>query len=305
MSMMRPFSRFQHGSMNTLSSATPISDEELLKFAPAIFQEDKHRARSERYTHVPTAAIHREMVKTGFYPIKVVKATARAKENETTIETRAREAFKKHMILYRHPDALRPEGSPYFGQVGYVGDHDGRCSIQMFAGLLEVLCGNGLIAGKVAEAIRLSHVKLSVHDVIEAAIKMMNALGVVGEWRGELQNIPVNWGVQLAFAREAMKLRWEKGEEPILDHQLLEMRRIDDTTDNLWGLYNVVEENMRLGGMEPWAAHERLKAANREGRMGVRPTRVRQVNSLDGGLSLEVGLSNLAEEFRVSLAKAA
>lgn len=301
----RPFSRFAHGSMNTLTSATPISDEELMAFAPAIFKAEKHKSRSERYTHVPTSLIHQEMVKAGFYPVKVIKTTSRIRTNETLAEAKGREAFMKHMIMYRHPDALRPEGSPYFGQVGYVGDHAGRCSIQMFAGLLEVLCGNGLIAGKVAEAIRLGHVKLQVGDVIKAALKMMDALQVVGEWRGELQSIRVSYGTQLDFANEAMKLRWEEDERPIHSRQLLDMRRIGDTTDNLWGLYNVVEENLRLGGQTPYLTIERNEQLNREGKPGVRPTRVRSVKSLDGGLSLEVGLSNLAEEFRKDLAKAA
>jgi hypothetical protein len=295
--------------MNTLSSATPISDEELLAFAPSIFQEVKGEARSERYSHIPTSTIHASMKEAGFYPVKVVKQRARVADHTPEAREAAliKESFMKHLIMYRHPDALSKEGSPYHGQVGYVGDHAGRCSVQMFCGLLEVLCGNGLVAGRVAEAIRLGHVKLKVESVIDAAIKMMASIGVVAAWREALQGTPLTYGQAKEMAEEALLLRWELDEAPIFNHQLLSTRRSEDRIDNVWGAYQVIEENLRLGKQPPYATWARIQKERERSpdMIAKRACSVRAVNALDATLSLETGLSNLADDWYRSLQVAA
>jgi hypothetical protein len=309
MSYAKPFSSFNHGSMNTLSSATPISDEELMAFAPSIFREVKGEERSERYSHIPTSAIHAAMKEAGFYPVKVVKQRARAADHtpESRQAALIKESFMKHLIMYRHPDALSKEGSPYHGQVGYVGDHAGRCSVQMFCGLLEVLCGNGLVAGRVAEAIRLGHVKLDVASVIDAAIKMMASIGVVASWREALQGTPLSYGQAKEMAEEALLLRWERDEAPIFNYQLLSTRRVEDRVDNVWGAYQVIEENLRLGRQQPYASWARVQKQreNSPDVIAKRATVVRPINALDATLSMETALSNLADDWYRSMKVAA
>jgi len=303
--MTKPFSRFQHGSMNTLTSNTPISDEELMAFAPAIFQDAKHEARSETYTHVPTSLVHARMKEAGFYPVKVVKQKARVMgtTDEARAEAELKSAFMKHLIMYRHPDALNPMEEQGFGQVGYVGDHSGRCSVQMFAGWLELLCGNGLIAGKVVEAIRLSHVRLDVMDVIGAAITMMESIGRISEWRGELQAIPMTLKTSLLMAEESLDLRWEKGKAPVYASQLLARRREGDRYDTLWGAYQLIEENLRRGRQRPFAALDRYNAASKaEQKLLPRPKTVAPIKALDTTLKFETGINDLANDWSKKLA---
>jgi hypothetical protein len=286
--------------MNTLTSATQISDEELMAFAPSIFKTEKHEKRGASYVHVPTSLVHEKMVDAGFYPVKVVKQRARPVDHtpEAKEEALVKEAFMKHLVMYRHPDIYDPAGRGFYGQVGYVGDHAGRCSIQMFAGLLELLCGNGLIAGRVAEAIRLSHVRLNVMDVIEAALKMMGSIGVISEWRQAMIDTPMRKGAAIAMAEEALLLRWEKDKAPIYPMQLFETRRVGDTDSNLWGVYQLLEENLRLGGQKPWAAIDRYnKASDEERKLLPRPRSVTGIKALDSGLKFERDISNLADDW--------
>jgi hypothetical protein len=188
-----------------------------------------------------------------------------------------------------------------------VGDHAGKCSIQMFCGLLEVLCGNGLIGGRVVEAVRLGHVKLEIDSVVDAAMKMMAGIGVMAAWRGALQGTPITYSQAKEMAEEALLLRWERDEAPIFNRQLLYTHRPDDKIDNVWGAYQVIEENLRLGKQQPHASWERIQR-ERERNPDVitkRPCAVRAVNALDATLSLEVGLSNLADDWYKSLKVAA
>jgi hypothetical protein len=294
--------------MNTLTSSTPISDEELMAFAPSIFQESRSSERSERYSHIPTSIVHKEMTKAGFYPVKVIKSLVRPADHSEEAKEKARlkEAFSKHLVLYRHPDIRDPEGKGYYGQVGYVGDHAGKCSIQLFAGLLELLCGNGLIAGRVAEAIRIGHVKLNVVDVVNAAFKMMESIGRISEWRGHLQSIDISHESAVEFVREASLLRWEEGKAPIYPSQLLARRREGDTYGNLWGVYQLAEENMRRGGQVPQAANDRYwKAKPEEQRLLPRPKKVAPISALDATLKFEKSISDLADDWSKRLAKAA
>jgi hypothetical protein len=113
-----------------------------------------------------------------------------------------------------------------------------------------------------------------------------------------LREVKVDQAQGLAFAQEALALRWEK-DAPIFGSQLLARHRQEDDITNLWGVYQVVEENMTKYTHIPYAAYDRIdKATEAERKLLPRPNSVRPVTALDGSINLEQGLSNLAETFR-------
>jgi hypothetical protein len=100
------------------------------------------------------------------------------------------------------------------------------------------------------------------------------------------------------MAEEALLLRWEKDKAPIYPMQLFETRRVGDTDSNLWGVYQLLEENLRLGGQKPWAAIDRYnKASDEERKLLPRPRSVTGIKALDSGLKFERDISNLADDW--------
>lgn len=43
-----------------------LTDDELMRFVPSVFSEDKHESRSERYTYIPTINIINRLREDGF-----------------------------------------------------------------------------------------------------------------------------------------------------------------------------------------------------------------------------------------------
>jgi hypothetical protein len=301
---MRPYSKFSN-SRRELNREVPIEDDELVAFAPAIFTRKPCDTRSSRYQHLTTLDIHQKMTMEGFRPYRVVQQIARKKDDspEAYLAAVNRQQHMKHMVLYRHPDITTSNaiGHGGVGQVGLVNDSRGMTSVRGFAGWLEFLCANGLFIGDVAEAIAIRHTGDDLlNRVIEGMFRVMASIGKVAEWRGTLQSIPINREQSLEFAEEAIKLRWV-AEAPIFGSQLLARHRAEDDITNLWGLYQVVEENMTKYTHIPYAVYERIdRASPEERKLLPRPNSVRPVTALDGHLSLERGLSDLAEHFRKS-----
>lgn len=50
--MSRLASRF--GAANLVRRDRPLTDDELMRFVPSVFSQEKHESRSARYTYFPT-----------------------------------------------------------------------------------------------------------------------------------------------------------------------------------------------------------------------------------------------------------
>ena len=53
---------------NSYRSEYPLDDNQIMRFAPSIFAQDKHESRSKIYTYIPTIEILQVLKKEGFFP---------------------------------------------------------------------------------------------------------------------------------------------------------------------------------------------------------------------------------------------
>jgi hypothetical protein len=89
-----------------------------------------------------------------------------------------------------------------------------------------------------------------------------------------------------AFAESALLLRYDDLQTaPVAADKLLQSRRMEDTGDNLWNVYNRVQENLCRGGLKDYS---RRKAD------GHRFPRTRAVTGLDENIRLNKSLWHLA-----------
>lgn len=61
---MRLASRF--GNANVIRRDRPLTNDELARFVPSVFSEEKHESRSERYTYIPTITLLDKLRNEGF-----------------------------------------------------------------------------------------------------------------------------------------------------------------------------------------------------------------------------------------------
>lgn len=264
------------------SSARPLTEDEIRRFAPSIFAEDKHDSRSEKYTYIPTIHVLRALTREGFLPVAARQSRPRDD---------SRHDFAKHMIRFRREDVNLKAVGDTFPEIVMVNSHDGTSSYHLDAGLFRFACLNGMVvdAGSIS-TLRVPHKGDVIGQVIEGAFTVIKesvrALEAPATWTG----IPLSEPERLVFAEAAHVLRFADaaGEvnTPIEPKQLIAPRRSVDRNTDLWTTFNVVQENVIKGGLHGTRYEQ-----------GRRPRRMttREVGSIDADVKLNKALWVLAE----------
>lgn len=266
-------------------ATTFLDNDQLRSLAPSIFAEDPHESRSDRYQYIPTIGIVEEMRAEGFFPVKVTCARVRAVADQT------REGFQKHMIRFRRSEQGLAVGD-VFPEVVLVNSHDGSSAYNLMAGLHRLVCSNGLVVcDSELSATRVTHKGHDViEDVIEGSYRVLSQSNLALEKSQEWGLIELNPMEQQALAISAHHVRFADSEgvvaTPIKVEQLLLPRRNEDRKNDLWTIFNRIQENAVKGGLSAYGAGS-------NGRR--RRTTSKEVKGIDGNVSLNKALWLLAD----------
>ena len=258
---------------SVIQSATPLSDDEIRRVAPSIFASEAHASRSSKYTYIPTNEILNGLRGEGFQPFMACQARVR---NEHRLE------FTKHMLRLRHVSQIVGAEA---NEIILVNSHDGSSSYQMLAGVFRFVCRNGLICGDTVEDLRIPHRGDIVGEVIDGAYQILDQFKAVDSAKDEMKALVLRDDEQVAFARAALTVRYDGESPPISERQALNLHRSEDSEQNLWSTFNVVQENLIRGG---------LRGRSQNGRRN----RTRPVTGIDQNVRLNRALWVLAEEMR-------
>lgn len=254
--------------------------EHLRPKAPSIFATEPYEKMSDKYTFIPTIDVVEALGKHGFKPAKVM---------ESRVRDEGKRGFAKHMIRFRHSDAL-PQVGDLIPEIILTNSHDGTSAFQVSAGLFRLVCSNGLTVGNNMMNLRQRH-SGRVDDVLEGVFSVVDDFAEVHRETSEWQRIPLTAQKRLAFATAAADLRWERNEDhqlPVNPSRLLQPWRGADSGEDLFTTFNVIQENLIKGG---------VSARGSDGRR----RRSRAVTSVNEDQRLNKALWTLAAE----LAKAA
>ena len=263
---------------------TPLTLEQVARYAPSAFASHPHESRSDRYTYIPTVNVIEGMIKAGFQPFS-------ASQSRSRIEGKSE--FTKHMIRFRHQDTTSALAvGDVIPEVILVNSHDGTSAYKLIAGFFRLVCSNGLmVADSTTGSISVMHKGNIIAEVIEASNDIIShsekALTAVGDW----SRLQLTDGEQKAFAQAAHTVRFADAEgkvsTPITAEQLLRPRRSEDTGADLWKTFNRVQENVIKGGL-----HGVQRDTN--GRR-LRAVSTRQVKGIDQDVKLNRAMWALAE----------
>jgi hypothetical protein len=273
---MQLASSFRYGSP-MLRSDSPLSDDQIHRVAPSIFADGKHQSRSDRYTYIPTIDVLRGLRNEGFQPFMVC---------QTRVRDQDRREFTKHLIRMRPASEITGED---VNEIILLNSHDGSSSFQLLAGAFRFVCQNGMVAGDNVRDIRVYHKGNVVQNVINGAFDVLDGFDLIREQKDGMRAIELNRNEQHAFARSALALRYDptdaEASAPITESQLLAPRRFEDRRDDLWTVFNKVQEHLTKGG---------LHGRSRSGRsMSTRP-----VTGIDQNVKLNRALWMLADAMR-------
>lgn len=248
-----------------------MTKAQVMSAAPSVFGSSPKSGLSEKYGFVPTHSIIEAMIKEGFQPMAASQTRSRKTWNSF---------YAKHMVRFRHENSV---GKGEFPEVVLINSHDGSCAFKLMAGYFRLVCSNGLIVGNMLNNIVVRHVGDIADGVIEGSYKILSD---IRENEGKIdlyKSIQLSDADQLRFADEASKLRWGDN-APFGGHRLLGVRRMEDYSDDLWTVFNRIQENVVRGGIRGTSANNRRFTT-------------RTIRSIDENVRINRELWNLADSF--------
>ncbi|EMW0827724.1 DUF932 domain-containing protein [Klebsiella pneumoniae] len=271
---MRLASRF--GRINQIRRDRPLTRDELMHYVPSVFGSDKHESRSARYTHIPTITVLENLQREGFEPFFAC---------QTRVRDQGKREHTKHMLRLRRAGQLTRHQVP---EIILLNSHDGSSSYQMLPGLFRGVCTNGLVCGQSFGEVRVPHKGDVVGKVIEGAYEVLGVFDRVEEKRDAMQSLLLPPPAQHALAKAALTYRFGEEHQPVTESQVLSPRRWQDESNDLWTVYNRLQENLSKGG---------LSGRSVQGKR----SRTRAINGIDGDIKLNRALWVMAEKLQQSL----
>jgi hypothetical protein len=174
--------------------------------------------------------------------------------------------------------------------------NDGTCAYDLMAALERIRCLNGMVAqlGKLSSC-KVRHSGDVVSKVIEGTFSVIDqsrqALAVVPAW----SSIQLDRGERELLGKAAHAIRFDHdGSDAAIEEagitvpQLLNQRRWDDRSSDLWTTFNVIQENCVKGGIS-------ARRVDKNGNL--RKSSTRQVKGVDQLVGLNRALFMLADHF--------
>lgn len=213
---------------------------------------------SAKYGFVPTHEIISAFNRDGWQITSTNHAKVRKPE---------RAGFQKHLIRFTHESQVSLAGERI--ETLLINAHDGTSSVQMASGVFRFACANGLIvADSTLASIRLGHHRLDMDTVLNAAHTILGQAEKVRHTIENWKTIELTQDECYRIAEAGIALRWgdDKEKIPVNSELVLKPRRSADAHDNLWNVFNRVQENVIRGGQVDYSRRNSKNALFRSPR---------------------------------------
>jgi len=222
-----------------MNNNTSLTREQLIELVPSAFANAQSPRVSNKYTFISTSTVLDDMEKLGWEPFNASQRKSRKNEDAM---------FTKHLIRLRNNDVGKIGDS--IPEVVLTNSHDGRNAFTLHAGLFRMVCSNGLvIADTTFEQVKIKHQWYSFDEIRKIMDGMLEVVPKVITQVQELNSITLNDDQQVDFAARALLTRYPQGNENLNVEDLLSPVRQGDRGNQLWKIFNVVQEKLIKGGL--------------------------------------------------------
>lgn len=256
----------------------PLSIHQLSRTIPSLYTTEGHGRTSQRYQPISTAMIVEKLISEGFLPTHAAQTNSRKQDAKL---------FSKHLIRFRHQD-FNYTNSDIAPEIVLINSHDGLSSYRLFTGLVRFACLNGMISGTSYGDVKVRHQGDILNNVIEGSYEIVNNFGKMLHSVEHMKSIQVTDEKKHELATKAHALRFDSDAPSVFEPgKLLRPRRNADTNNDLFTVFNVLQENIIRGGINGYRRNERGYW---------RPTRSREVKSIDQTIRLNRELWSTTEK---------
>jgi len=219
-----------------------LNDADITRRCPAVFATQPDKSVSSRYTFMSTADVLPVLRKNGFVPTQV---TTRKKATE----------FSQHRIELFHKDDLAKlaKGSRQdCPRVILENSHDRTRRLTFTAGYYRLVCSNGMVvpSGMHGE-LKTLHLNLDAEGVKTMINGVTQLLNSAAQQVAVFKQKKLNKIEQATLANYAVEVRYRGYNKNKLEaKELLKVRRDADSGDDLWTVFNRIQENVMVGGVD-------------------------------------------------------
>ena len=214
----------------------PITQNNLKSIAPAIFTTNPSPKMSDRYTFVPTMEILENFEKEGWQVFS-------AKQTD-------RSQYATHEIRMRN-GAIPKVGDSIFETI-IRNSHNGATTFSVSSGLHRLVCSNGLtVPTSLSEQFNIRHKNFDLGEVRRLTDVFAERLPLIQSAMSKMEDRVLTEEEKDDFVKSAAHIRWREGKMPVAIsvEEILAPSRNEDTKNDLWTVFNVVQEKFVRGGV--------------------------------------------------------
>ena len=262
-----------------------LTKDQIKAIAPVVFAtEPTNKGVSDKYLHVNTETVIDDLAKLGWFPVSAGQRRAKPrKDGSPTVRS-------KHIVSFQNPDIMikGKDGDDAFPRIIVTNSHDGLSSFQFRVGIYRLVCSNGLVvADEEFSAFSIKHKGYTFKElqtiVAQAVADLPNKVEVLNKM--QVRMLTAQEQRQLAI--DAMALRATTPTDTFTDasiEEVLAVTRKEDEGDNLWVVFNRIQEAIVNGG---------YSAALR----GSKVRKVKKIKSFERDLQVNQELFKLATAY--------
>lgn len=203
----------------------------------SVTQDKAHHKVSDRYTQINTSLIIEKLLDSGFELYEAKEANVRKVDNV---------GFQKHLVTLKFSELETAEGVP---TVVIRNSHNRTSGLSLFSGYIRFACFNGLIAGSSIESFNIQHKRSWEQDVDTFLNGYVDTIYQLQEDYNKMKFYRMSSYMEKDFTKKAAQLRYSL--DDYMDYrELSRVKRIEDRGNDLYRIFNRVQENLLAGDFE-------------------------------------------------------
>ena len=223
-----------------------LSLNELKETVPTIFTKTGSPEVTSKYSHIPTDKVISDMELLGWKVVDAKQVNSRSKNS----------GYQKHLVVFRNNDVVieGKDNDVVYPQILMTNSHDGKSCFSFQAGLFRMICENGLvISTNEFEKVAIRHMGYDFDELQKQITEMVEKLPLTVESMNNMIDTKMNQKSILKFAKDMLAVRFPEDE---LRRITIDMDdfitpvRPEDNGDDLWSVFNVIQEKIIEGDFE-------------------------------------------------------
>lgn len=226
--------------------------EQLIKTVPQVVAQPSSHL-SNRYKYIPTLEVVKDVLDLGF---EIHSAKGKKSENGL------------HEIVFSNSNALIDKNrlGGIHPRIHLINSHDGLSSFKFMSGLYRLVCSNGLVlplkVGEhtLAQSMTIRHTQYTFDELQGVIKELLNNMDNNIAPIYKMQETSIDREQSINFVKESLLLRNRITPDKVREFlanipeetydYILEPKRVEDASNDVWATFNIVQEKMLEGGFK-------------------------------------------------------